>query len=955
MPELIKIIFIVLFLIFGFVNVSFANYTFIEPFDTAVFSSWITISEHVTPTISTSDERFYAHFHSGSSNSFAYLGHKSSSENIISVSFDFKYELGAVTQGAGFMLTNKVPIVSQNPPSDNGDYSVGIWPISGKFYLLSPLCDNIPSCGLSIYSRAFFEINSGTWSNISIKYYSDHLDVKLNNELKTLPYGTFPLPNGFFFGNSVLATNPQTWLDFYIDNLSVVYGNPSSPSFPYLSQSDALWGSQEYDSAHVWAAVGKEGIDRWGCALTSVAMILQNYGVKTLDGTTMTPDVLNTWLRSQSDGYIGAGLLNWLAVTRYVKESYLAGQADTKLEFARSYPPSVPELPSILGTVGHFVVAHDEDLTSWSINDPASESITSLPKTTTLRSINRYIPSLTDLSYMMFVMNPGMSASLKNSMGETVPLTWINEYLSDEIDGSDSGSVQTAMLPKPSNDTYTLTVNQPEGEVNELKILLYDETANEASPSAFGVTEPVSNYKILYASESAGIRSAEEVDLVAPPVPSLLSPEDGAVATASGLILDWLDVSDPSEPVSYNYKSLWSGGSYGPVTTGGESFFDLSGSLDNTFTWYVQACDAKGNCSEWSTGRTVVVDSTAPTLPTAPATSPSPTNLTTQDWSWMPGSDSGSGILGYSTRTYNVAADDYLTGWLWIGDVLSTATNLDEGKWRLQLMASDVAGNQSESVSSETLTVDTTAPVLSAQTSFEDKWYGSVQTVTFVYSDANILDSYQDPSCTITTESTASYCWVKPYICDKAGNCNNDKKYSQNIKLDMTKPSVLLNVWGRELKGTAYDSLSGVAKVMIQLTKPGESTTTVTADGTTAWNYVINDAKLGKYKIVVTAYDEADNASIETIKEYDINASEGGESSATPSPTPTPTPQPNSDSVVLGESIQVIDSPMPSAILENFDNGQVLGETAHPKKMDYRWLGLIAPISLSVYLLARKK
>lgn len=838
-------------------------------------------------------------------------------------------------------------VVDDNYPSSGSPYNVGnnslIWtwnwdsPPTLKYGRYSFIYDIIPD-QLGNHTIKI----SGTPGN-----YLVYLDGSIVGTLTTNKEIA-----AIWFGNTEVTGTSDSWPTIQIDNLKI---KDSSPSFPYLSQSDALWGSQEYDSAHVWAAVGKEGIDRWGCALTSVAMILQNYGVKTLDGTTMTPDVLNTWLRSQSDGYIGAGLLNWLAVTRYVKESYLAGQADTKLEFARSYPPSVPELPSILGTVGHFVVAHDEDLTSWSINDPASESITSLPKTTTLRSINRYIPSLTDLSYMMFVMNPGMSASLKNSMGETVPLTWINEYLSDEIDGSDSGSVQTAMLPKPSNDTYTLTVNQPEGEVNELKILLYDETANEASPSAFGVTEPVSNYKILYASESAGIRSAEEVDLVAPPVPSLLSPEDGAVATASGLILDWLDVSDPSEPVSYNYKSLWSGGSYGSVTTGGESFFDLSGSLDNTFTWYVQACDAKGNCSEWSTGRTVVVDSTAPTLPTAPATSPSPTNLTTQDWSWMPGSDSGSGILGYSTKTYNVAADDYLTGWLWIGDVLSTATNLDEGKWRLQLMASDVAGNQSESVSSETLTVDTTAPVLSAQTSFEDKWYGSVQTVTFVYSDANILDSYQDPSCTITTESTASYCWVKPYICDKAGNCNNDKKYSQNIKLDMTKPSVLLNVWGRELKGTAYDSLSGVAKVMIQLTKPGESTTTVTADGTTAWNYVINDAKLGKYKIVVTAYDEAYNASIETIKEYDINASEDGESSATPSPTPTPTPQPNSDSVVLGESIQVIDSPMPSAILENFDNGQVLGETAHPKKMDYRWLGLIAPISLSVYLLARKK
>lgn len=754
--------------------------------------------------------------------------------------------------------------------------------------------------------------------------------------------------SSIWFGNPEITATLGNWPTILIDK--IIINDSSIPSFPYFSQKDPAWGDHEYDSASEWAGVDKSGIDRWGCALTSATMMLEEYGVKALDDSPINPDILNDWLNEQSDGYVGPGFVNWLAITRFAKDRLPDGKS---LEFERSYDPALLTLPSILGLPGHFVVAYDEDTTNWSINDPANSSNSNLAKTTTLRSINRYIPSLTDLSYMMFVMNSGMSASLKNSAGEAIPLDWVEEYLSDDIDDTDGASIKTAMLPKPSNNTYTLTVNQPESTENELKIFLYSETADEASPSAFTVTEPVTNYEIIYASESAGVRSAIEVDLNPPPVPSLLSPDDEAVATDSGLILDWSDVSDPSEPVSYNYKSTWSGGGYGPVSTGTESSFSASSSPDSTFTWYAQACDAENNCSEWSSGRTVVVDSTAPTLPSSPTTTPSPTNLTTQDWSWMPGSDSGSGILGYSTRTYDVILSSYPFDWLWIGDLLATSTSLAEGKWQLQVMASDKAGNKSETQTSETLVVDTTAPVLASQTSFEDKWYGSEQNVSFEYSDANMLSSYEAPSCSITTASSASYCWVKPYICDTAGNCNNEQVFSTKIKLDMTKPSVSLDVWGSELKGTASDTLSGIAKVVIQLTKPGATEETLTASGTTSWNYVIDKALVGSYKVKVMAYDNADNISSTIERTYDINASDPAQTpSTTPTPTPTPSPTAMPDLISISTFTPL---PSPSPILSPTPSGAVLGEETIPKKINYWWLLTMAPISFVVYLLAIKK
>jgi hypothetical protein len=91
---------------------------------------------------------------------------------------------------------------------------------------------------------------------------------------------------------------------------------PTESPFPYINVPDIKqfstpWSSQEYDQATKWSL--KPTIERWGCALTSAAMILRNFNHKVF------PDFLNNWLKSQSDGYIRNGLINWLAVSRFSK------------------------------------------------------------------------------------------------------------------------------------------------------------------------------------------------------------------------------------------------------------------------------------------------------------------------------------------------------------------------------------------------------------------------------------------------------------------------------------------------------------------------------------------------------------------------------------------------------------------------------------------------------------
>jgi hypothetical protein len=211
------------------------------------------------------------------------------------------------------------------------------------------------------------------WHEITVRRSLSKYEWLVDGQLIFRSVDTIRNISSLGIGDPENTYGDQSWPQLYIDFIGLdSTPTPTPPPFPYLSQKDPLWGSKEYDSALTWAGIGKDGIGRWGCALTSVAMMLRKYEVKTPDGANVDPDILNTWLKGQPDGYIEPGLINWIAVTRYVHQSYEAGKSPTELEFVRQASGTSPTLPAILGVPGHFVVAHDEDTTNWKINDPAS-------------------------------------------------------------------------------------------------------------------------------------------------------------------------------------------------------------------------------------------------------------------------------------------------------------------------------------------------------------------------------------------------------------------------------------------------------------------------------------------------------------------------------------------------------------------------------------------------------
>lgn len=259
-------------------------------------------------------------------------------------------------------------------------------------------------------------------------------------------------------------------------------------SVPDIKQYSSPWNIQTYDTATLWST--NPTIERWGCALTSADMILQKYGF------TINPGGLNTWLKSQSDGYISNGLLNWIAVSRYSKLNL--NSQTTALEYKRLNGTSdnlISELtagrPAILDEPGHFVVAKSQMLTSFGINDPGFSNRPTLASyNNSFSNIRSYTPSHTDLSYIMLTINPNFDLKITDTNGnEILGDTYIEEPLVDDINNlSTSGSsIKIFEFAKPLSGKYKVEVRG--NGIYELDSYLYDQNGNPTVNKTKGIVD----------------------------------------------------------------------------------------------------------------------------------------------------------------------------------------------------------------------------------------------------------------------------------------------------------------------------------------------------------------------------------------------------------------------------------------------------------------------------------
>jgi hypothetical protein len=263
-----------------------------------------------------------------------------------------------------------------------------------------------------------------------------------------------------------------------------------SLNVPSFKQTDPNWSQLEYDHARNWATVPT--MNRWGCAVTSMAMILRYYGIDSLpSGENITPASLNQWLKDQVDGYI-SGNVNWLAVTRLTR--LVSAKNNTpKLEFSRqdgnqeeilqlAKQDILAQKPVILGVEGHFFVADGVNslANTLFIKDPAFSYSLLSQHVKEVLTIRRFQPSQTDLSYLFITLPADLEFEIKNDQGEVITTERTTEYLADPftINGENSPLVQQVLIRKPETGRYYLQIYQLEPKPYSLSIYSYDVAGN---------------------------------------------------------------------------------------------------------------------------------------------------------------------------------------------------------------------------------------------------------------------------------------------------------------------------------------------------------------------------------------------------------------------------------------------------------------------------------------------
>lgn len=364
--------------------------------------------------------------------------------------------------------------------------------------------------------------NNNQISSVKIQAVGSNIKIYINNSvLPSIDYTDSNSP--ILSGRIALAVIPGSPSEVWYDNILVTDLSSSTPTptpsptptiaptpiptglpslnVPDIKQSTSPWGGQIYDTAKSWAPLIPY-IKNWGCALTSADMVLRFYGFQ------IDPSQLNTWLNSQTDGYIGNGLVNWLAISRYTKINSTSLLPSLEFKWLTATTQNlIAELknnrPAILVEPGHFVVAKSQTATSFGINDPGYTNKPTLASyNNTFSMLGQYFPSHTDLSYIMLILNSQFNLKVYDINGnEIIGNTFIQTPLIDDIGNvaSSGASLKTFLFSKPPTGSYKIEVTG--NGSYKLDSYLYDTNGNPIIKSLNGIvaTNQIDKFQISIA------------------------------------------------------------------------------------------------------------------------------------------------------------------------------------------------------------------------------------------------------------------------------------------------------------------------------------------------------------------------------------------------------------------------------------------------------------------------
>jgi hypothetical protein len=283
---------------------------------------------------------------------------------------------------------------------------------------------------------------------------------------------------------------------------------------PLLKQTASPWGAQIYNSANLWNP-SDPSIGSWGCAMTSASMVFKYHGINKLpDGRSLDPGTLNTWLKSQKDGFVGNGLVNWIALTRLSKKAKnINNLTYDALEFFRKQTVDKQtivsdlknNLPDIVGVPGHFIVAKGTKGNDLLINDPFYNRNLLSEFNDDILSIGTFVPSNTDLSYLLFVTETNVRLEITDSTGKKVAERFSENAIVNPNNPSETNSefLDLYAIQKPSETNYNILVNSVNNTPYDIKIYSYDKNGEVFTRKLTGEVsiENPARININYSSE----------------------------------------------------------------------------------------------------------------------------------------------------------------------------------------------------------------------------------------------------------------------------------------------------------------------------------------------------------------------------------------------------------------------------------------------------------------------
>ncbi len=435
----------------------------------------------------------------------------------------------------GFTITELVPKDTYwNPAWKDLEYSYQITPVSGVDHNISfnvqnlqtwfevhllPTFFNVVSVRNSNHPLDInhpFVIENGKTYNMKIQFYKGNVKVFINGlQISDDTDNSFVDQYGKI---GLKASTGADWTSSVLfDNVEVrLITDEQQLGVPVFKQSDPLWRDIEFDHAETWS--DNPTFRRWGCAITSLAMIFRYHGIQYLpDGQTITPETLNDWLKNQPDGFIGGGYLNWPAAMRLT--SLISAKYSTpKLEYTAvpgsALTKAITEIrnlkPVVMEIDGHFLVgsgvtADGKDVL---INDPAYTYTLFSQHKTPLVSTRVFTPSNTDLSYLVVAVPTNVKVELLDEQNRNIPGVFIEQKPLKAVDDiatyEKAPAVKVLTLAKPTSGTYQLRFSSVAVQQATITIFAYQQDGTVSDESFSDSLGPIARtVDVTFSKEAA--------------------------------------------------------------------------------------------------------------------------------------------------------------------------------------------------------------------------------------------------------------------------------------------------------------------------------------------------------------------------------------------------------------------------------------------------------------------